>query len=86
MECMSLREMPAERRDEVLAVARRHGAAQLRFVGSVARGAARPDSDIDFLVAWEPWTSLPDCSALILELEKMPGARGRYCQRRLGSP
>jgi hypothetical protein len=71
MECMSVREMLAERRDEVLAVARRHGAVQLRVIGSVAHGAERPDSDIDFLVTWEPWTSLLDCSALILELEKM---------------
>jgi predicted nucleotidyltransferase len=38
-------------RGQILEAARRHGAYDVRVFGSVARGDARPDSDIDFLVA-----------------------------------
>ena len=41
------------RREEILAAARRHGAYDVRIFGSVARGEARSDSDIDFLVKLE---------------------------------
>ena len=75
MDEMNVREILTERRSEVIAVAQRHGAARIRVIGSVARGAERPDSDIDFLVSWEPWTSLLDSAALTLELEKMLGRR-----------
>lgn len=37
-------------RKEVLATARKFGACNVRLFGSVARGDARPDSDIDLLV------------------------------------
>jgi hypothetical protein len=38
-------------RRELLAIARQHGARNLRVFGSTARGQARPDSDVDLLVA-----------------------------------
>jgi len=38
------------RRDEILALAERYGASNVRVFGSVARGDATPDSDIDLLV------------------------------------
>jgi predicted nucleotidyltransferase len=38
------------RRHELLQIAQRHGADNLRIFGSVARGDARADSDVDFLV------------------------------------
>jgi predicted nucleotidyltransferase len=38
------------RRDDILRIASDHDAANVRVFGSVARGDARPDSDIDFLV------------------------------------
>jgi predicted nucleotidyltransferase len=37
-------------RQEILAVASRYGASNVRVFGSVARGDARPDSDVDLLV------------------------------------
>jgi predicted nucleotidyltransferase len=37
-------------REQVLAVAHRHGARNLRIYGSVARGQDRPGSDLDLLV------------------------------------
>jgi hypothetical protein len=39
-----------ERRDEILRVAARHGAGNVRLFGSAARGEDTPDSDIDLLV------------------------------------
>ncbi|MGH7747544.1 MAG: nucleotidyltransferase family protein [Candidatus Dormibacteria bacterium] len=37
-------------REDILAVAAEHGASNVRVFGSVARGDARPDSDVDLLV------------------------------------
>ena len=38
--------------------------------GSVARGQARPDSDVDFLVEMEAGRTVLDLSELILDLEE----------------
>lgn len=38
------------RREEILRIAALHGAVNVRVFGSVVRGQARPDSDVDFLV------------------------------------
>jgi len=43
----------AERREEILRLAAGRGAHSLRVFGSVARGDANEDSDLDLLVAWE---------------------------------
>jgi uncharacterized protein len=61
------------RREELLAVAQAHGASSLRIFGSVARGDARPDSDVDFLVELEPGRNLLDLSGLILDLQDALG-------------
>ena len=37
------------KRDEILEIARRHGAGNVRVFGSVARGESGPDSDLDLL-------------------------------------
>lgn len=63
------------RRDELLQIAARHGARDVRVFGSVARGDARPDSDVDFLVVFEPGRTVLDLSALILDLEEALGRR-----------
>jgi predicted nucleotidyltransferase len=41
-------------RQEILAIARRHGARRLRVYGSVRRREADPESDVDLLVDWTP--------------------------------
>jgi len=66
-------ELLRELRAEVLSAAARHGASNLRVYGSVARGKARPDSDIDLLVDMEVGRSLLDLAALHLELEDLLG-------------
>ena len=59
------------RRDEILTVARRHGVTQIRVFGSMARGDARADSDIDFLVEVGPDTTPWFPGGLVAELEDL---------------
>jgi predicted nucleotidyltransferase len=46
---MSLNDLRAMR-DQILKLAAEHGAGNVRVFGSVARGEARADSDVDFLI------------------------------------
>lgn len=62
-----------EKRDMILQAAARHGASNVRIYGSVARGEARPSSDVDVLVDLEQGRSLLDLAALHLELEEILG-------------
>ena len=48
------------RRDEILRIAAKHGAHNVRVFGLVARGQARPDSDIDFVVEFDPERTVLD--------------------------
>jgi len=52
-----------------------HGGIQVRLIGSVARGNARPDSDVDLLVTWSQRTSLLDQAVLMLDLESRLGRK-----------
>ena len=72
---LTIRETIREKRDAILRTAQRHGATQVRLIGSVARGEARPDSDVDLLVTWDQGSSLLDQAALMLELESMLGRK-----------
>ena len=62
-----------EKRQQILALAEKYGARNVRIFGSVARGEARPDSDIDFLVELEPGRSLFDLGGLLYELQFLLG-------------
>jgi len=64
-----------EKRAEILRVASRHGASDVRVFGSVARGDADRESDIDFLVELETGRSLLDLGGLQMELESLLGRR-----------
>jgi hypothetical protein len=63
------------RRDEILRIAARHGAHHVRLFGSVVRGEAGADSDVDFLVRLDDDRSMIDHIALIRELEDLIGCR-----------
>lgn len=65
----------ATKREEILRIAQKHGAHSVRVFGSVARGAARPNSDVDFLVEPEDGRSLLDLGGLLVELEALLGRR-----------
>lgn len=72
---VTLEKLRTEKRDEILRIAERHGARNLRVFGSVAREAATPASDVDLLVDWEPGRSLLDHVGLAQDLEELLGAR-----------
>jgi predicted nucleotidyltransferase len=62
-----------EKREEILTIARRHGAFNVRVFGSVARGDADEKSDIDLLVDLDADRSLFDLGALVVELNESMG-------------
>ena len=63
------------RRDEIIAIARRNRASDVRVFGSVARGDTRETSDLDLLVRFEPGSSLMDYGMLVEELQELLGIR-----------
>ena len=65
--------MLGERREAILAIVARHHGRRVRIFGSVARGQATPDSDIDFLVDFEEGSSLFDLHRVSEELAELLG-------------
>ena len=72
---MEMLKLIQEKRREILGIAARHGAGNVRVFGSVARGEAGPESDLDILVDLEPGRSLLDHAALLLDLEAALGCK-----------
>lgn len=70
---MSFEELQRTKRGDILSLAARHGAYNVRVFGSVARAEADEKSDIDFLVNMEKGRSLLDLAGLALDLEKLLG-------------
>jgi predicted nucleotidyltransferase len=74
MSMITLEELRRKRSD-ILTIAARHGASNVRVFGSVIRGEAGPDSDVDFLVEFRagrgPWYGM----GLNIELEDLLGCR-----------
>lgn len=60
-----------EKRNDILMIAARHGARNVRLFGSAARGEDRPDSDLDLLVDMESGRSLLDLVGLAQDLEDL---------------
>ena len=60
-------------RQTILDLATRHGARNVRVFGSMVRGDARPNSDIDLLVEIEPGRTLLDLIAFEQDLEELLG-------------
>jgi hypothetical protein len=63
------------KREQILRLARRHGVTRVRVFGSMARGDAGPQSDVDLLIEvggdTSPWVP----GGLIAELEELLGRR-----------
>ena len=68
---MSMRELLHRKREDILRLAGRSGARNVRVFGSVIRGEERPDSDVDFLVVMGDEQSLLDLIRLERELAEL---------------
>jgi predicted nucleotidyltransferase len=80
------------RRDELIALASKHKAENLRVFGSVARGEANEDSDVDLLVHFQQGASLFDLIHLIEDTSALintkvdvvsDGGLSRYLAKRI---
>jgi predicted nucleotidyltransferase len=70
---MNFSELFKDKREAILQIAAKHGARNVRVFGSVARGEADDQSDIDFLVDMEPGRSLLDLGGLLMDLQDLLG-------------
>ncbi|MDR3675604.1 MAG: nucleotidyltransferase family protein [Acidobacteriota bacterium] len=72
---MKIDQLLEEKREEIRRIAALHGATNVRVFGSVARGEARQNSDLDLLVDTGPDTSSWFPAGLVLDLEEILGCR-----------
>ena len=63
------------KREQILRLAHRHGVTGVRVFGSMARGDAGPQSDVDLLVEVGPDPSPWFPGGLVAELEELLGRR-----------
>lgn len=75
-----------EKRSEILALAERYGARNVRVFGSVARREETPTSDVDVLVEFADDRSLYDLVGLQQELERLIGRRADVLTEQSISP
>ena len=60
-----------KRREEIIAVANRYGAFDIRLFGSIARGDSTDASDLDLIVRFQPSRSLFDHGGLVMVLREL---------------
>jgi uncharacterized protein len=63
------------KREDILRIAAKYGARNVRLFGSRARGDARSDSDVDFLVDMPSGCSLLDVGRLLMDLQDILGCK-----------
>ncbi len=68
---MGIPEIIQDRKEQILALAAKYGASNVRVFGSVANGTADENSNIDFLVDLEKDRSLFDLGGLLMELQEL---------------
>lgn len=68
---MGIQEIIGLQKEQILALAAKYGASEVRIFGSVARGEANEQSDVDFLVNLEPDRNLFDLGGLLMELQNL---------------
>ena len=64
-----------ERRNEILSLAERYRAGEVRVFGSVARGENSAASDVDLLITTRPGCSLFDLGGLLEDLQDLLGCQ-----------
>ncbi len=72
---MNTRELLKTKRAEILTIATKHGASNVRMFGSVVRGEDTASSDVDILVDMHSVRSLLDLAALKQDIEELLGRR-----------
>lgn len=70
---LGIEEIIGDKREAILRLAAQYGATNVRVFGSVARGEARPDSDVDLIVCFPPNRSIFDLVGLWLDLKDLMG-------------
>ena len=83
---MSLLEKIRSKRDEIEEIAKKYGATHVRVFGSLAKGEATLESDIDFLIQLEMGRTLFDIIALKQDLEDLLGRQVDVVTERSLSP
>lgn len=68
---MGIADLLQQQRNQILTLAAQYGAFNVRVFGSVARGEADANSDIDFLVDLEEGRSLFDLGGLLMDLQAL---------------
>ncbi|MHC4508401.1 MAG: nucleotidyltransferase family protein [Planctomycetota bacterium] len=72
---MGIQDIIINHREQILSLAAKYGASDVRVFGSFARGTADENSDVDFLVSLDPGRSLLDLGGLLYELQQLIGRR-----------
>jgi hypothetical protein len=72
---MITRETIQTKRADILRIAERYGAHDVRIFGSVARGDATESSDLDLLVRFDPGRSLFDHGGLLMDVRELLGIK-----------
>ena len=72
---MITKEEIRRRRDEIMRLAESYGARDVRIFGSVARGDADENSDLDLLVRFEHGRTLFDQGGLLMDLRELLGMK-----------
>ncbi len=72
---MGISELLKDKREEILRIAAKHGARNVRVFGSVARGEAGPNSDLDLLVDVGPTHTSFFPGGLLADLEDLLGRK-----------
>lgn len=67
----AMKHLLKEKREEILNLAHLYGVREVRVFGSVARGEADEESDVDLLVEMEPGRSLLDLGGFQVEVEAL---------------
>jgi hypothetical protein len=83
---MTTMELIEQKREDIRRIATKHGARNVRVFGSVVRGEAGPESDVDFLIEVGATTSSWFPAGLVLELEDLLGRHVEVVTERALNP